>query len=363
MSLTTPRPIVVPASQNWHGNDGPWSTFILQVGSPAQNAEVLVSTAAYQTLVVLPQGCIDTDPPNCGALRGGEFFPNRSSTWVYNAASPNGLFEINLESNLGYAANGSFGYDTIALGWQGSGGPSLDQQIVGGIATKAFFLGVFGLNPRPSNFSTYNDPIPSFMQNLKNKSMIPSLSWSYTAGNQYRLNKVLGNLVLGGFDASRFLQNNVTFDFDERDIRDLTVDIEAITMTAGSSTTILSSSRLVALVDSTFPYITLPLAVCQKFEAAFGITWNDLAQGYLVSETLHAQLQTQNASVTFTLGNSSARATVDITLPYAAFNLVTMYPLTVNSSSYFPLMRATNESQYTLGRTFLQEALVDITHT
>jgi len=43
-------------------------------------------------------------------------------------------------------------------------------------------------------------------------------------------------------------------------------------------------------------------------------------------------------------------------LPYAAFDLVADYPLVIDSSRYFPLMRAANESQYTLGRTFLQEA-------
>ena len=187
-----PAPLVIPASQNWKGSDGPWSTFILQVGNPAQDLDVLISTAAYQTLVVLPQGCTSTDPTNCGTLRGGEFAPNQSSTWVFNAGSSNGLFDVKLESNLGYTANGSFGYDTVALGWQGSGGPSLDQQIVGGIATKEFFMGYFGLTPRPTNFSSFNNPVPSYMENLKNKSMIPSLSWSYTAGNQYRLNKVLG---------------------------------------------------------------------------------------------------------------------------------------------------------------------------
>ena len=153
------------------------------------------------------------------------------------------------------------------------------------------------------------------------------------------------------------MSNDVTFPFNGEDIRDLTVDIETITMAAGNSSTSLSSTSLPALIDSTLPYIFLPLSVCQKFEAAFGITWNEDVGAYLVNETLHTQLQAQNANVTFTLGNSTAGATIDISLPYAAFDLIASYPLLTNSSSrYFPLMRATNESQYTLGRTFLQEA-------
>ena len=127
-------------------------------------------------------------------------------------------------------------------------------------------------------------------------------------------------------------------------------------MTAGNSTTTLSFTKIAALINSTVPYLFLPLTVCQKFEDAFGITWNDTVQGYFVNETLPTQLQHQNVNVTFTLSNSTAGATVDITLPYAAFDLVVTYPLAVNPTPYFPLMRATNESQYTLGRTFLQEA-------
>lgn len=46
----------------------------------------------------------------------------------------------------------------------------------------------------------------------------------------------------------------------------------------------------------------------------------------------------------------------NVTLPYAAFDLTAEYPLVSNSSRYFPLQRAANDTQYTLGRTFLQEA-------
>jgi len=48
--------------------------------------------------------------------------------------------------------------------------------------------------------------------------------------------------------------------------------------------------------------------------------------------------------------------TARIQLPYAAFDLVASHPLVESSSRYFPLKRASNTRQYTLGRTFLQEA-------
>ena len=122
------------------------------------------------------------------------------------------------------------------------------------------------------------------MKNLWHRSLIPSLSWGYTAGNQYRLNKVLSSLTFGGYDASRFTPNAVTFVFNERDIRDLTVNIEKIAMTAKDKDSILLKSSIAALVDSTTPYFWLSLDVCNNFEDAFGITWNDSVQAYLVSD-------------------------------------------------------------------------------
>ncbi|SLM40392.1 Aspartic peptidase domain [Lasallia pustulata] len=353
-----PAPVVIPPSQDWDGNDGPWSSFTLQVGTPAQDVKVFVSTPGFQTWVVLPQGCTASDPADCSTLRGGEFLTNQSTTWALRNGSVNGFFELGIEKNLGYTGNGEFGYDTVALGWQGSGGPSLQQQIVAGIATKGFYLGLFGLNPRPTNFSNFDDPVPSFMTNLKSRSMIPSLSWAYTAGNQYRFNKVLASLTLGGYDTSRFIPNDVSFPFNEEDIRDLTVNIERITMTATGANASLLSTSIAAFVDSTVPYIYLPLDVCEKFEESFGIHWNDTVQAYLVDDALHASLLAKNANVTFALSNSSIGHTVDITLPYAAFDLTAEYPLMPTASRYFPLMRAANDTQYTLGRTFLQEAYV-----
>ena len=72
---------------------------------------------------------------------------------------------------------------------------------------------------------------------------------------------------------------------------------------------------------------------------------------------MRAALMAQNASVTFTLGNrKSGGPTINITLPYASFDLVASFPVYPNSTRYFPLKQAANDSQYALGRTFLQEA-------
>lgn len=96
------------------------------------------------------------------------------------------IYDLGFESNLGYSGKGRYGFDDTTLGFQGGGGPSLKNQTLAGVAAKDFYMGIFGLTPRPSGFTADNITVPSFMENLKNQSLIPSLSWAYTAGNQYR---------------------------------------------------------------------------------------------------------------------------------------------------------------------------------
>ncbi|PVH79808.1 acid protease [Cadophora sp. DSE1049] len=357
---TLPAPISVLPSQEWEGNDGPWSTFTLQIGTPPQNVKVLVSTASTQTWAVATEGCGAGDITDCPKLRGGQYNYTASSTWAPNLANvSNNIYELGLESGLGLVGNGRYGFDDITLGFQGSGGPTLKNQTVAGIAAKEFFMGIFGLTARPSNFTNYDNPIPSYMENLRNQSMIPSLSWGYTAGNQYRLNDVLGSLTLGGYDSSRFTPNNLTFDFPVNDDADLTVRLEAIT--TSSSISLLPSS-INTVLDSTVSHVWLPTTACTLFENAFGLTWNETAQLYFVSETQHTLLQAQNPSVTFTLRRpdtvASAAERVNITLPYGAFDLTASWPLVENKTRYFPLKRANDSSQYILGRAFFQEAYV-----
>jgi hypothetical protein len=159
---------------------GQWSTFAVQVGTPAQTSRVIVSTAGDATWVVLNQGCPTTYGSNCAFNRGGIFSVDNSTSWTDIS-----LYELDLELNLGYTGNGQYGYDTVQLGYPNSGGPKLTKQIVAGLATPDFWLGTFGLDPAPNNFTTLNDPQPSFLWSLVNQSVIPSTSWGYTAGASY----------------------------------------------------------------------------------------------------------------------------------------------------------------------------------
>lgn len=364
-NTTIPAPIIASVSQYWEGNDGPWSTFAIQVGKKAQNIRVLPSTASTSTWVAYAEGCSADAPDNCEDSRGGIFNPDNSLTWT-----PNSIFELGIETNLGVNVFGDFGFDTVTLGWQGSGGPSVEHSIVAGIGDTHFsWLGVLGLNPRPTNFSTLaNSPQVSFVQSLKDQNQIPSVSWAYTAGAPYRLNKVFGSLVLGGYDASRFTRPSgsspdLTFPFYTDIARDLLVGISSIetsnTTSSKSSTTLLKDG-IFAFIDSTIPHLWLPESVCEAFESAFGLKWNKTSELYTVNSTQHKILSDLNPSVTFKLSPvlppKSNDQTVSISFPYSAFGLNLSWPHTDTSSYYFPLKRAANETQYTLGRSFLQEA-------
>ena len=200
------------------------------------------------------------------------------------------------------------------------------------------------------------------MTALTNQSLIPSVSFGYTAGAPYPLKKVLGSLTLGGYDQSRSTPNNMTFSFALDTDRDIVVGIQSITSTDQDGTQYdFLPTGIDAYVDSTVAQIWLPLEACRLFEEAFGLTYDAENQLYPVKNTLHKKLLAQNTSITFTLGNSdSGGQNLNITLPYHSFDLQVKPPFASNATRYFPLQRAANETQYTLGRTFLQEAYLTV---
>lgn len=141
---------------------------------------MLVSTASQETFVVLPQGCATGDT-SCPTGRGGIFNPNKSSTWSeYN------YFRLPIEENLYTAVIGFFGNDTLSLGTQGTQGPSLNQQVIGGIGDQKYYLGMLGVNPKPTKVSAGDSGQSSYITSLKAQNIIPSISFGFTAGAAYR---------------------------------------------------------------------------------------------------------------------------------------------------------------------------------
>ncbi|KAF2719666.1 acid protease [Polychaeton citri CBS 116435] len=360
----TPAPLSISPDGNWDGIDGSWSSFTLRIGNPEQTIRVFLSTASYQTWAVLPQGCssaIDVD--TCEYQRGGIYQQNASSTY-----SPIGIYSFWIEQNLGYNGNANYGRDTLSLGDSGDNGPTVGNATVGGFAVDDFYLGVLGVNPKVTNWTSYNDWTPSLLTQLKEQKSIPSVSFGYTAGARYRSSDgIPASLTLGGYDASKFLQNDVQFTMAADNDRDLVVAIQSIStasqIESSPNPTELLQNPVYAYIDSTVPQIWLPLEACQAFEREFGLVYNNQSELYIVNDTLHDKLVERNASVTFTLGQTfDDGPTVQITLPYSAFDLTASSPYygLAENTTYFPLRRAANDTQYTLGRTFLQEAYLTV---
>jgi len=196
------------------------------------------------------------------------------------------------------------------------------------------------------------------MSTLKNQSLIPSLSFGYSAGASYRDKGVLGSLTLGGYDSAKFTPNNMTFAFGPNPSRSLLVGLQSIQAgNALNGVVSLLPQGILALVDSTIPEIWLPVEACKMFETSFGLVYDPQTDRYLVNDTIHSQLQKLNPTLTFQLGNAIYGGEfVNIEIPYTAFDLQATYPIYPNETNYFPLRRAANDTQYTIGRTFLQES-------
>lgn len=118
------------------GNDGNWSTFNLRVGTPEQDARVLISTSSHQSMVVLSEyGCtemvMNAPPSGCTESRGQLFNPNVSSTW-----RDQGTYEINRDGlgfvgNLGYEQVVEIGVESVGLGLHGESAPTFSNQTIG----------------------------------------------------------------------------------------------------------------------------------------------------------------------------------------------------------------------------------------
>ena len=311
--------------------------------------------------MVLTQGCTESDSDTCNDLRGNTFHINESATWL-----DQGFFQLSLRSEryLGYSGNANYGYDNVTLGWPGSGGPTLDHQVVSGFATKNFSIGNLGLSPYPINFTSFNftnfsPPFPSMLTTLRDDNRIPSLSYGYTAGAAYMPIPRYGSLTFGGYDSTKAAPENITVVMGADTNRDLILGISAITSGQDS----LLPESVVAYIDSTVAQIWLPVSACERFESVFGLVWNEGLNLYPVNETLHDKLVAMNPNITLSLTNglTDSNRTIDIKFPYASFDLrVGDFFIENTTSRYFPIRRAQNSSQYTLGRTFLQEAYLTV---
>ncbi|CAN9422457.1 unnamed protein product [Alternaria alternata] len=371
---SVPAPVAVAPDQTWIGIDGAWNTFTLAIGEPQEYVQVYVSTASQQIWAINRMACISniTDPTTgeitafnvfdseCELSRGFLFNSSNSETWEQK-----GFYQLWIEKYLGLVGNGLYGFDSVGLGRAGEMGPSVQNTTIGTLVTANFWLGHIGVHSKSTNFSVFDDPVPSYITTLFEQKSIPSLSFGYTAGAQYRDQTVLGSLTLGGYDASRLIPNDLTFIFAPDNERDLVVGIVGITANTTSEEDIdlMKTDDVTMYIDSTIAELYLPVEICQAFEDAFGLQYDEATDLYLVDDKLHQSLLAQNPSVTFTLGQKfSTDATLLITLPYAALDLEATPPYRglKEKTRYFPIRRGGESRQWILGRTFLQEAYLTV---
>ncbi|ORX99608.1 aspartic peptidase domain-containing protein [Clohesyomyces aquaticus] len=358
------RPLVVENSGRWLGNDGAWSTFYVHVGTPPQHFHVVPSTKGQTIYVPIDQDCQRMNISACGASRGVEVFDqrpsdgfqiNRSSTW-----NEIGIYRLGLDASLGLSGNGEFGYDTVGPSTAGSKEtPVLNHQAVSAFATPDFWLGQLGLWMFAINMSETNQP-HSFLSSLKEQGHIPSLSFGYNAGTPYRFTKISGSLTLGGYDRSR-ISNGTKATLQMPISEDLLVGLQNISVDLGNGTTTILDQGILSVIDSTIPELWLPRAACDKLASSFGLTYFEPADRYALTNDAHDALQKLSPTLSLTLGAAvKGGDTIIIDIPYAAFDLQANYPIFANSTNYFPIRRAANDSQYTIGRVFLQEAYLTV---
>jgi len=166
-------------------------------------------------------------------------------------------------------------------------------------------------------------------------------------------------LTLGGYDRSRLVQHDGSWPIDGEN-NAFTVQLESISTAITGERRELLPNPISATLDTSLPYIWLPIEACTLFELAFGLKWDNTSQLYLVNDAMHDTLVKQNASLTFNLGGMTGGSTssVNITLPYSALDLTASAPLVENATRYYPLKRAANSTQYVIGRTLFQEAFI-----
>ena len=276
-----------------------------------------------------------------------------SSTW-----KAIGLYELGLEKDRGITGNGLYGFDNVGLD-----DFTMENLALTAYASPGFWVGQMGLLPLPLNFSETISS-PSLLSALKDEGHIPSLAYGYQAGAPYRETKIPASLILGGYDLSRS-SKPLEVDINTSDMtRALMVGLQdiVVTNTLNGTLSLVENERILAPIDSSVPEIWLPKSVCDRFESAFGLQYHDGTGRYVLTDLARNQLRELDPTLTFTIGTNAVTGgnTTVIQIPYEAFDLQAGYPIFANATNYFPIRRADNESQYAIGRVFLQEAYIGV---
>src|ERR1700749_4620744 len=104
------------------------------------------------------------------------------------------------------------------------------------------------------------------------------------------------NLILGGYDKTGFKPNHVDFKMGDVETgRDLTVSVRSISFEANDTITKpMMTSPFSAVIDSAISHYWLPQEVCDAFARTFDLKYNSTMGLYLLNDTQHETLVTEN---------------------------------------------------------------------
>lgn len=327
-------PIVVPITGHWDGFDGLWSTFEIDVGTPPQKLKGLPATTSPGVTVPVPEGCFGplSDLQDCDSLRG-LYYRNESKTWALT-----GIYDLNL---VGQQVSGLYGHDSIRFSTTNT---AAANQTVIGVSQKSPWLSTLGLGNTALRFDSLT--ADSFLTSLKRQGLIPSVSYAYTAGQQYAMR--FGSLILGGFDRSLVSQNAISIDSALR------IDMQSIFLSLGNVTRGFLTASVSETIDSSVTELWLPDTMCDELSDSLKLTEDTQTGYFLLNETSRQALAVSRPSLILNLGGDKFGGTTSITLGYDALNLTVGVPVYNYSVSYFPIRRARDSIIF--GRVILQEA-------
>ena len=356
-------PVVCTTGTDFVGYDGSWSAVTIRVGNPEQWLSVLPTTRSQETWVMGPASCDGTSA--CSTARGGLFYSNESTTF-----DDLGFYELGHD---GKSQFGYYGLDQISL----NDNILATNQIVALLNTSDIWVGEIGLGVQQTRLNDTENRLPLLSSLVKNAS-IPSNSYGYTAGASYLLKGVPASLILGGVDTNRYTPNNLNLTLNSDYAPVVAVNSISVSTTseqlpsawdANPNSLLESANAATFVIDSSTPYLWMPPAVCERFADALGIYYNETLELYLYNATNSAEdLSTLNLTFTFEIGNlPGSEDNVALTVSFGAFNLQLSYGFpgftgnfTSPPLSYFPLRKSRSETEYILGRAFLQETYLAV---
>ncbi|KAJ4300208.1 hypothetical protein N0V88_002877 [Collariella sp. IMI 366227] len=310
--------------------------------------------------------------------------------------------------------NGDYGLETLAfVNTLTRHTTSVDGALVAALNDTNYYQGYIGVGVTQGKFGS-NLTNPFISQLAQTYGTIPSHGYGYTAGAYYRASKLtaepnvyavqvlipdadaknsgtVASLTLGGYDSLRYEPHEITFSLDTIArlptvrLRGITAQVPSMEQTPTKNWTSTSErlvemdDSIVAVIDSSTPYLWLPTEVCNRFAAALNLTWREDLGVYVFADGAQYTHYRSDTSLSFTFTLSSYQdadnfgepyntpGVVNITLPSAAFAQLLRYPFKNmiqwgdSSVPYFPLKRSTkevNNNQYIIGRVFMQEAYI-----